>query len=242
MAENKERKAREFQEEVDDLNRKVEIMHDEIKKEQKLQEIEKIEQKTKFDLQQEDLASKRNQRMKDQREDDEAFSKMYSIQDFHENRKKEHQQLLQSRQERIAERQQHAFMHYAKKLSEITDDTEERNKKYNEEIERKLFYENLDNQNRLNEKKNQAKLFFFESEKEKQKRKIRESEEILKEREKHAMKLNDVHKEVAKKKEASAVAQKNLNQFWSKQKKELEAKRKGQIDDAKRRLSVTIKG
>ena len=132
--------------------------------------------------------------------------------------------------------------HYAKKLSEFKDNTDERNRIYNEETERRLFYENLENQNKANEKKTQAKLFFLESEKEKQKRKLRETEEILQEREKHAMKLNDVHKEVEKKKEASAAAQKNLNQFWAKQKKEIEANRKGQIDDAKRRLSVTLKG
>ena len=240
--ENKLRKEREFQEEVDELNRKVEIMQDEIKKERKLQEIEELERKTKMSDQRKDMGEKKDRRVQEQLEDDAAFEKMYSVQDYHEQMKKDHQKFEKARLERIVERQNTACNKYSELISKIKDDTEERNAKYNEEMERKLFKENIEKENKKSQLKSQTLKNFQEYEKEKHAKKLREREAILQERENHINKVNDVHEEVKKKKDASAAAQKNLINFWSKQKKDIQDKRKFEIDDAKRRLSVTLKG
>ena len=236
------RKEREFQEEVEEYNRKVEIMHDEIKKERKLQEIEELERKTRMNDQRIDMGEKKDKRKQEQIVDEAAFDKMYSVQDYHEQMKQDHKKLEKARLQRIAERQDKACHSYSELLSKIKDDTEERNLKYNEDVERKLFQENIELENKKSQLKSQTLKNFQEYEKEKHAKKLREREAILLERENHINKVNDVHGEVKKKKEASAAAQKNLINFWSKQKKDIQDKRKFEIDDAKRRLSVTLKG
>ena len=53
--------------------------------------------------------------------------------------------------------------------------------------------------------------------------------------------IEDVHEELKRKKNASDLAQKKLNKFWSNQKKELEEKRRNKINEDKNRLANTLK-
>ena len=240
--ENKLRKDREFKEEVEDYHRRIDIMKDEIKREKKLQEIEKLEKATKFKNQIRDLASNREQRNKDQKEDDEAFEKMYRLQDMHAERKKDHELLEKARIERIAERQKRAINHYGGILSKIKDDTEERNKIYNDQVERRLFDEQCAQIERDRVKAMEAKNVFEEAQREKVLKKQKEKEALLQEREIHVQKLSDVHDQVRKRKESSEAAQKKLNKFWSNQKKELADKRRMEIEEDMQRLNFTLKG
>ena len=240
--ENKLRKERDFKEEVEDYHRRIEIMKDEIKREKKLQEIEKLERTTKFKDQLRDLTAKREQKNKEQKEDDEAFEKMYKIQDIHAERKKDHELLEKARIERISERQNRAINYYGGILSKIKDDTEERNKIYNDQVERKLFDEQCAQIERDRVKAVEAKAVFEEAQREKALKKQKEKEAILQEREIHVQKLSDVHEKVRKRKEDSEAAQKKLNKFWSNQKKELADKRRSEIEEDKQRLNFTLKG
>ena len=242
IEENKRNKAKAFQEDVEDYHRRIEHMEDEIKKEKKLQEIEKLESETKRKNQLCDIAQKQDKMRKDQREDEEAFTKMYDIQDLHAERKKNHQKLHLARQDRIAERQNQACNRYAKTLSEVQDHTDERNRDFNDKLDRKLFEENLAKTNKEMSKRLQEKSNFEEALREKKLRKQKEREALLHERELHAQKLIDVHDEVKKRKEKSAAAQDKLNAFWKHQKTELEDKRRSQIEEDKHRLNVTLKG
>ena len=236
------KKEKEFQEEVQELNRKIEVMEDDIKKERKLQEVEILERNTLFDARQGDMKAKREKLLKEQREEEDAFSKMYSVQELHENTKKEHTEKQKSRLDRISERQKIAFNNYSSTLSKIKDDTEEKIFKYNTQLDEKLFYENLDKQNKIEAKKIETQNNFIEYEKMKHMRKIKEREEIMLEREQHINKVKDVNDELKQKKEASKAAQNKLNKFWSKQVKDIEDRRRNEINDAKHRLSVTLSG
>ena len=240
--ENKLRKEREFKEEVEDYHRRIEIMKDEIKREKKLQEIEKLEKTTRFKDQLRDLTSKREQRNKELKEDDEAFEKMYQVQDIHAERKKDHKSLEKARVERISERQNRAINYYDGIVSTIRDDTEERNKIYNDQVERKLFDEQCAQIERERVKAMEAKNAFEEAQRENALKKQKEKEAILQEREIHVQKLSDVHEKVRKRKENSEAAQKKLNKFWSNQKKELADKRRSEIEEDKQRLNFTLKG
>ena len=240
--ENKLRKEREFKEEVEDYHRRIEIMKDEIKREKKLQEIEKLEKTTRFKDQLRDLTSKREQRNKELKEDDEAFEKMYQVQDIHAERKKDHKSLEKARVERISERQNRAINYYDGIVSKIRDDTEERNKIYNDQVERKLFDEQCAQIERERVKAMEAKNAFEEAQRENALKKQKEKEAILQEREIHVQKLSDVHEKVRKRKENSEAAQKKLNKFWSNQKKELADKRSSEIEEDKQRLNFTLKG
>ena len=240
--ENKLRKEREFKEEVEDYHRRIEIMKDEIKREKKLQEIEKLEKTTRFKDQLRDLTSKREQRNKELKEDDEAFEKMYQVQDIHAERKKDHKSLEKARVERISERQNRAINYYDGIVSKIRDDTEERNKIYNDQVERKLFDEQCAQIERERVKAMEAKNAFEEAQRENALKKQKEKEAILQEREIHVQKLSDVHEKVRKRKENSEAAQKKLNKFWSNQKKELADKRRSEIEEDKQRLNFTLKG
>ena len=240
--ENKLRKEREFKEEVEDYHRRIEIMKDEIKREKKLQEIEKLEKTTRFKDQLRDLTSKREQRNKELKEEDEAFEKMYQVQDIHAERKKDHKSLEKARVERISERQNRAINYYDGIVSKIRDDTEERNKIYNDQVERKLFDEQCAQIERERVKAMEAKSAFEEAQRETALKKQKEKEAILQEREIHVQKLSDVHEQVRKRKENSEAAQKKLNKFWSNQKKELADKRRSEIEEDKQRLNFTLKG
>ena len=217
-------------------------MEDDIKKERKLQEVEKLERKTLFDTRQGDMKAKREKLLKEQREEEDAFTKMYSVQKLHENTKKEHIEKQKSRLDRISERQNIAFNNYSSTLSKIKDDTEEKILKYNTQLDEKLFYENIERQNKIEAKKIETQNNFIEYEKMKHMRKIKEREEIMLEREQHINKVKDVNDELKQKKEASKAAQNKLNKFWSKQVKDIEDRRRNEIYDAKHRLSVTLRG
>ena len=240
--ENKLRKEHEFKEEVEDYHRRIEIMKDEITREKKLQEVEKLEKTTRFKDQLRDLTSKREQRNKELKEDDEAFEKMYQVQDIHAERKKDHKSLEKARVERISERQNRAINYYDGIVSKIRDDTEERNKIYNDQVERKLFDEQCAQIERERVKAMEAKNAFEEAQRENALKKQKEKEAILQEREIHVQKLSDVHEKVRKRKENSEAAQKKLNKFWSNQKKELADKRRSEIEEDKQRLNFTLKG
>ena len=241
VKENKLRKDRDFKEDVEDYHRRIDIMKDEIKREQKLQEIEKIETATKLRDQLRDLASKQEKRDKDQKEDDDAFAKMYRLQDMYAERKKDHELLHKARIERISERQNRAFNYYEGIVSKIKDDTEERNMRYNDQMERKLFDEQCAKIERDRVKAMETKITFEEAQREKTQKKLKDKEALLQEREIHVQKLNDVHDEVRKRKESSEAAQKKLLKFWSNQKKELTDKRRSEIEDDKQRLNFTLR-
>ena len=242
IEEKKMKAKREFQEEVDDLERKRKILDDEIKKERKLQEIEELERTTKKNIKKEDMEEKCRQRQKELKEDDEAFTQMYEVQKLHDDRKVEHQEILKNRQERISKRQQVVFNKESERLRGLKDETDEKIAKYIEEHDRKKFNENLLAEEKIKEKKMKEQEQFNLYQREKQMKRERELQLMQEENSLHKQRLRDMHDDVKKKKEASDQAHKKLANFWSKQRKESEEKRKNQIHEDKHRLFVTLKG
>ena len=243
--EKKIQKEKEFAEEVSELNKKIEIMKDEIKKERKLQDVERLERDETFKLRQRDIQLKQEAARREREEDEAAVRAMFEIQDQQDQRKILHQTHFQARQGRIAERQTRVEERFAqaRTLEEVkaAEDTEEKLRKYNQDLDMKLFQENLELDERENRKKIEKNSWYFEAEKEKEERKLKEKEEILSVREKHAGQVRDVHDELKKKKDASWLAQRKLNKFWANQNKELEEKRRNRITEDKLRLSNTLK-
>lgn len=243
--EKKIQKEKEFAEEVAEVNKKIEIMKDEIKKERNLQDVERLEREETFKLRQRDLQLKHEKASRDREEEEAAVRKMFEIQELQEQRKVQHQAHFQARQGRIADRQTRAEERFAlartRGETKAAEETEEKLRKYNQELELKLFQQSLEAEERENRKKTEKNCWYFQAEKEKEERKLKEKEEMLAVREKNAAQVRDVHDELKKKKDASELAQRKLNKFWANQNKELEEKRRNKITEDKQRLSNTLK-
>ena len=241
VKERQSQKKKDFEEEVAEVNRKIEVMKDEIRKERDLQEVERIEREDKYNMRKRDILLKQEKASRDKDEDEAAFRKMFEVQSQHDQRKVKHQEHFLARQERIAERQERAGQSYAITLANIKDDTEDKINKYNQEMEMKLFNESQEADERENMKKMQRNDWYLQAEREMRERRGREKEETLREREKNELQVKDVHDELKRKKVASDQAQRKLNKFWSNQKKELEEKRRNKISEDKNRLANTLK-
>ena len=241
VKERQSQKKKDFEEEVAEVNRKIEVMKDEIRKERDLQEVERIEREDKYNMRKRDILLKQEKASRDKDEDEAAFRKMFEVQSQHDQRKVKHQEHFLARQERIAERQDRAGQSYAITLANIKDDTEDKINKYNQEMEMKLFNESQEAEERENMKKMQRNDWYLQAEREMRERRGREKEETLREREKNELQVKDVHDELKRKKVASDQAQRKLNKFWSNQKKELEEKRRNKISEDKNRLANTLK-
>ena len=243
--EKKIQKEKEFAEEVAEVNKKIEIMKDEIKKERNLQDVERLEREETFKLRQRDLQLKHEKASRDREEEEAAVRKMFEIQELQEQRKVQHQAHFQARQGRIADRQTRAEERFAlartRGETKAAEETEEKLRKYNQELELKHFQQSLEAEERENRKKTEKNCWYFQAEKEKEERKLKEKEEMLAVREKNAAQVRDVHDELKKKKDASELAQRKLNKFWANQNKELEEKRRNKITEDKQRLSNTLK-
>ena len=243
--EKKIQKEKEFAEEVAEVNKKIEIMKDEIKKERNLQDVERLEREETFKLRQRDLQLKHEKASRDREEEEAAVRKMFEIQELQEQRKVQHQAHFQARQGRIADRQTRAEERFAlartRGETKAAEETEEKLRKYNQELELKHFQQSLEAEERENRKKTEKNCWYFQAEKEKEERKLKEKEEMLAVREKNAAQVGDVHDELKKKKDASELAQRKLNKFWANQNKELEEKRRNKITEDKQRLSYTLK-
>lgn len=243
--EKKIQKEKEFAEEVAEVNKKIEIMKDEIKRERNLQDVERLERDQTFKLRQRDIQLKHEKASRDREEDEAAVRAMFEIQGQQDERKVLHQTHFKARQGRIAERQTRAEERFALartvQEAKVAEDAEEKMRKYNQDLELKLFQESLELDERENRKKIEKNNWYFQAEKEKEERKLKEMEEMLSVREKNAAQVRDVHEELKKKKDASELAQRKLNKFWANQNKELEEKRRNKITADKQRLSNTLK-
>ena len=241
IIQRKQEKERLFQEDVEENQRKIEVIKNEIEKEKHLQLVEKLERETFFQTQTKDIQSKRNKLKKDQEVDNEAFDKMYTVQEMQDQRKKEHAIQHRERQQRIAARQEKAFQLRAQSLVGKRDFTDEINSKYLEEMDIKQFEENLKQQEKKKELTRQHYAYHNQASNEKKKIQEKEMKELLKEREANLNKVVDVKDEVKRRKELGKGKLLKLNNFWCHQIKELEDKRQKELDDDKMRLNVALK-
>ena len=166
VKERQSQKKKDFEEEVAEVNRKIEVMKDEIRKERDLQEVERIEREDKYNMRKRDILLKQEKASRDKDEDEAAFRKMFEVQSQHDQRKVKHQEHFLARQERIVERQERAGHSYAITLANIKDDTEDKINKYNQEMEMKLFNESQEAEERENMKKMQRNDWYLQAERE----------------------------------------------------------------------------
>ena len=237
----KQEKDKEFQEDVEENQRKIEVIKNEIEKEQHLQHVEKLERETLFQKHAADIENKRNQARKHQEIEDEAFNKMYTVQEMHDQRKKEHALQHDERQQRIAARQDKVIQLRAKSFAGRRDFTDKINENFLEEMDKKRFDENLKVQEKKRELTRQHYQYHDEVAIERKKIQDQELQEVLKEREGHVNKVKSVKDEVKRRKDVEKAKLNKLNNFWCHQIKELEDKRKKETDDDKMRLNVALK-
>ena len=237
----KQEKEKQFQEEVEEYQRKIEVTKNEIDNERHLQQVEKLERETLLKTKVEDLKNKQDHFQKIQKADEDAFKKMYSVQDIHEKRKKDHALQHNEKLQRIASRQEKVFQLKAESLKGKQDNTDEINSKYLEELDKKQFYENLAKEEKKKEMTKNHYQYHDQVAVERKKKEDQELKLVLEEREANAAKALAVKDEVKRRKAIEKSKLSKLNTFWSHQIKELEDKRKKEIDDEKMLIDVAFK-
>ena len=237
----KQEKEKQFQEEVEENQRKAEVIKNEIDKERHLQQVEKLERETLIKIKLDDLKNKQDHLKKMEVAEEDAFKKMYTVQDIHEKRKKDHILLHNEKLQRIAARQEKVFQLRAKSFEGKRDYTDEINSKYLEEFDKKHFYENLAKEEKKKELTKNHYQYHDEVAIERKKKEEQELKTVLEEREANAAKALAVKDEVKRRKDIEKSKLSKLNNFWSHQIKELEDKRKKEIDDEKMLLNVAFK-
>ena len=237
----KQEKEKQFQEEVEEYQRKIEVTKNEIDNERHLQQVEKLERETLLKTKVDDLKNKQDHIQKIQKADEDAFKKMYSVQDIHEKRKKDHALQHNEKLQRIASRQEKVFQLKAESLKGKQDNTDEINSKYLEELDKKQFYENLAKEEKKKEMTKNHYQYHDQVAVERKKKEEQELKLVLEEREANAAKALAVKDEVRRRKAIEKSKLSKLNTFWSHQIKELEDKRKKEIDDEKMLIDVAFK-
>ena len=187
------------------------------------------------------LKNKQDHFQKIQKADEDAFKKMYSVQDIHEKRKKDHALQHNEKLQRIASRQEKVFQLKAESLKGKQDNSDEINSKYLEELDKKQFYENLAKEEKKKEMTKNHYQYHDQVAVERKKKEDQELKLVLEEREANAAKALAVKDEVKRRKAIEKSKLSKLNTFWSHQIKELEDKRKKEIDDEKMLIDVAFK-